>query len=180
MKKSVLLFFALFLCGNSALAQNKTAVQSKKPQIVTDYFLLLPQKYIGMTPQARKVLIEAPNGATVDVKGGYMAFQEEPKTQNVIVLFKKPDGSQLIGVTRTKPSATKKAGGDADEECELYLLRYDGAQFVDVTKEVIPAPVDKKLSYDMSRQGTLIRVENGDGDLVHTFIWENGKFTLKR
>ena len=180
MKKIVLLFFALFLCGNSALAQNKAAVQSKKPQTVTDYFLLLPQKYISMTPQARKVLIEAPNGATIDLKTGYMAFQEEPKTQNVIVLFKKPDGSQLIGVTRTKPSATKKAGEDADDECEFYVLRYDGAQFVDVTKEVIPAPVDKKFYYDMSRQGTLIRVENGDGDLVHTFVWENGKFTLKR
>jgi hypothetical protein len=180
MKRTILLFIALFLFSGSLFAQNKTAAQSKKPQTVTDYFLLLPQKYISMTPQARKVLVEAPNGATVDLKSGYMAFQEEPKTQNVIVLFKKPDGNQLIGVTRTKPSATKKAGADADEECELYVLRYDGTQFVDVTKEVIPIAVDKKLSYDMSRQGTLIRVENGDGDLVHTLIWENGKFTLKR
>src|SRR5262249_30207554 len=123
MKKIVLLFFALFLCSSVLIAQNKNAAQSKKPQTVSDYFLLLPQKYINLTPQARKLLLNASSGATVDNKGGYMAFQEEPKTQNVIVLFKKPDGSYLIGVTRTKPSANKKAGEDADDECELYLLR---------------------------------------------------------
>lgn len=174
MKRAIILTIALFLFSGSLVAQNK------KTQNVTDYFLLLPKKYINLTPQARKLLLEAPGGATVDVKNGYMAFQEDPKAQNVIVLFKKPDGSHLIGVTRTKPSANKKAGEEADEECELYFLRYEGNQFIDVTKDVLPVPVDKKLYYDLSRQGTLIRVEDADSKLVYSFIWENGKFTLKR
>ncbi len=186
MKRAIILLFALFLCGSSLAAQNKkpapskNAPQTNKPLMVSDYFLLLPKPYINLTPQARKLLLNAPSGVTIDNQDGYLNFNESPTSQSVIVLFKKPDGSNLIGLTRTKASAAKKSGEDGDEECELYVLSYDGKQFVEVTKETIPMAVNKKYYYDLSRKGTFVRVENGDGDLVYSFIWDNGKFTLKR
>jgi hypothetical protein len=86
----------------------------------------------------------------------------------VMALFKRPDGSYLIGVNPYDEMAD-----------ELYFLSYDKENWRDVTRLVIPK-YSRKLSYALPQEGTTIEVSNQAGKKLYELAWAHGKFTITR
>ena len=174
------------LAGNSA---EKAAVNTY-PKTVREFFMALPDKYFtleGCEPAKDKGckkakedylrnLLEAEDTANGYLKGGCDGAQSCIE----MALFKKPDGTYVIGVTTTGEMASNS-----------YFLDYNGTTWNDISSKVVPA-YSKKNYYQLPRFGTTIEVfgkqvsdevadaDIGDkGDKLYDLEWKNGKFVKK-
>jgi hypothetical protein len=156
----------------------EAAAQANPPKNVTDFFLLLPDKYVGLKKAERKTFLSNAD-PVIDIANGYMSFQESAESNTVIALFKRPDKSYIVGVSFSGDALNKKTG-ELQEVSELAFLRYDKGNWLDVTKEVLPIAVRKNLRYELPRQGTTIKVTEFSGDKAYDFLWQQGKFVVQR
>lgn len=122
----------------SPLPAAATTAASKAPRNVVDYFLLLPNKYaLNMTRAKREKALKA-EGATTDTSNGYLEIVSQTgDTANIYVgIFKKDGGGYLV---------TTATGTYGKNKLFTYrFLEYDGKNFTDVSKKVLPA--DFKLA----------------------------------
>jgi len=174
------------LAGNSV---EKAAVNTY-PKTVREFFMALPDKYFtleGCEPAKDKGckkaredylrnLLEAEDTANGYLKGGCDGGQECIE----MALFKKADGTYVIGVTTTGEMSSNS-----------YFLDYNGTTWTDISSKVVPG-YSKKNYYQLPRFGTTIEVfgkqvsdEDADadigdkGDKMYDLEWKSGKFVKK-
>jgi hypothetical protein len=199
MKKNLLSRIAAILCIVSIMLINGVLLpapivygQSKQPQTVVDYFKLLPLKYLSFLGKERKSFFvdhfanieQLTDSQKVDIKNGYIYFQDSAEDFYQIVLFKKPDNSYLIAVIYSGAAENKQ--GDLIDVTDFYFLEYRKGQWYNVTRKYLPIPFNKYHFYYIKNNVTAIDVWK-DGDhafeddkRLYELQWQNGKFIAKR
>lgn len=154
-------------------ANSVTKSTSEKPQTIKDFYLLMPKKYDGKSKAQRQQSLEnAETNETIDIKNGY--FRDAYKGDTIEIceaaIFKKSGGYILAynedydDVHNEKPASTK-----------LFFLDYADGQWIDVTTQLMPLPINRKYQYKLPQIGTTIEVWDGAGKM-YTLLWKNGKF----
>jgi hypothetical protein len=150
------------------------AAQVKEPTNVRDYFLLVPERFIGYDLSFREQLLRGNlTGTVVDVKNGYISYKASDNPEAFeFAIFKKADGKYLaafsVAYDPDFPDATSK----------LLLLSYENGRWADVTRAMLPVTFDKRLSYKLPREGTNIVVTNDKGRRMYTLVWTRNKFMM--
>jgi hypothetical protein len=180
----------LFLLIGSSLAQ---IPGGRRPKSILDYYFLLPQKYLPYltadSRPAREAAIEIS-----DLDGGFLkSGLATDEVSTALALFKKSDGSDVIAVeNRACPAACSSS---------LNLLSYANDQWVEVTRDLLPAIDQGKIQSSLQRQymsrpneparqsqliytlrkhGEGIEVnEHWSGMVLGEFEWANDAFTFK-
>lgn len=168
---SVILLIAEIFCPRAS-----SFAQAAQPKTVVDYYLLLPDKYtIEVSKERRRQLVRDDSGRIVakDIKNGYLYISGDAgESGMVMALFKRPDGSYLIGVNPYDEIAD-----------DLYVLSYDRGKWRDVTRAVIPG-YSRKLMYTLPQRGTTIEVNsqpsNQPSKKLYELVWAHGRFTIRR
>jgi hypothetical protein len=157
-------------------ARQPAPAQSSPPKNIRDYFLLLPDKYAGISRAERQNFLRRAD-PLIDIANGYMSYQEYAESTTTIALFKRPDKSYLVGISFSGSVLNKKTE-DIEDISTLSLLRYDNGRWTDVTSDVLPVAVRKELLYELPREGTTIKVRRSDGTKVLDLLWRGDKFVL--
>jgi hypothetical protein len=103
----------------------------KQPRNVVDFYLLLPDKYVGNYSRAVRQK-KLKDFGTTDTQNGYLEIlaQRENDANIYVAIFKRDAGSYLI---------TTASGKWSDTGLYKYnFFEYDGKTFKDVTKQVLP------------------------------------------
>jgi hypothetical protein len=151
--------------------------QPSHPKTVVDYFLLVPAKYFPYDLSFRQELLRGQyRGGVVDIRNGYISWDASDAPDSFeFVVFRKSNGTSIVAYNDT--------GDDFDREPDdagLKLLSYEGGRWHDVTMALLPAAVNKKLSYKLPRNGRSIEVTDDQGRNIYTLEWANDRFQLKR
>jgi hypothetical protein len=144
------------------------------PQTVADYFLLLPNRYIGEaeTQGDRRDMLSA-SGAICDVKHDYLLSQGDGAQPMLSVVLFRHGKKVTVAVLN---------GGYDPPKPTLDFLRYDGKHWTNVTKQILPSdavpePNDyDRLTYQLPRYGTTIHVLNSVGTKEFDLVWHGGRF----
>lgn len=161
-----------------------------EPRTVREFFALLPDKYFTLEgcdrahdkncDRARAEFLKT-FLQIEDAANGYLKTAcDGAQSCLTMALFKRPDGSYLVGVN------TSFEMGD-----DYYFLDYAGGRWTDVTAEVVPE-FSKRNMYELPRYGTTVKVyakkiiEEGPdfmaserGAHLYDLEWKNGKFAKK-
>jgi hypothetical protein len=164
---------------------------SNQPKTVRDYFMLLPQKYFvleGCEPKTDKdcqkakldylkTFVDVEDTQNGYLKGGCDGAQSCLE----MALFKRPDGSYLVGVSTF-----------AEMMEDSKFLDYRNGNWTDVSAQVVPQ-YSRKNIYEQPRYGTVVKVfakkviEKGKdyeiserGAKLYDLEWKDGKFTIKK
>ena len=163
------------------------AAQAKQPRTVRDFFMALPAEHFGIECCVNQPLRKAKEQylkqylTVEDTANGYMSASGDAAQDGfVMALFKRPDGTYLIGLY------TYGEGGVEDTPWTVFL-NYKGGKFTDISRTVIPQYNKEKFVYELPRKGTTVEVfakdESGEwnkGMKVHDLVWEKGAFRVKR
>ena len=162
--------FVLVLVVLGALSENRVScAQSDNPKTVQDYYLLMPKQYDRSTRAEREETLGY-SEATVDNENGYINYITHLSGEVFeAALFKLPDGGNVFAY---------------NEDCDLkykvptkmFLLKYEGGNWTDVTMQLLPAPVNSRYKYKLPEKGTAIQVSTAAGAKMYTLVWSNGKF----
>ena len=178
------------------------AGQARQPRTVRDFFMALPARYFGIeccisqqsafsnqpsAVRSQQLQREAKERylkqylTVEDTANGYMSASGDAAQDGfVMALFKRADGSYLIGLY------TYGEGGVEDTPWTIFL-NYKGGKFTDVSRMVVPQYNKEKFVYELPRNGTTVEVfakdESGDwnkGTKVHDLVWEKGVFRVRK
>lgn len=181
MKKPFAVLMTIASLALLAYSQNKL----KTPR---EYFLALPDKYFSLDccydqKPARKAK-EKFLKQFVDVEdnaNGYIhAFGDAAQDGMAIALFKRPDGSHMIGFY-------DYGEGGPEDTPWTYFFYYKNGRFTDVSRTLIKGYDKTKYIYELPRQGTTVTVyakdENGQdwykGAKLYELEWKGGKFVRR-
>lgn len=192
----VALTLLFVVCGASLSARSREPRQQPQPQTVLDYYLILPSDMFRNYPLGEARAEREAAITLKDIKNGYLQLGKPGEGESAsLALFKKPDGSYLLGMETTLCAL----------KCEqtLYFLRYERGAWYDVTGDVLPKIDDSatearvkrelkaakifgsdnyayQLLYQLPRVGTTILVsENWSKRKVAELHWANGRFVVK-
>jgi hypothetical protein len=168
-----LLEFFISLAPYATSAQTKMA-QSKPPQTVVDYYMLLPAKYFEANQEQRlHWMLDPKRGAIVDIKNGYLyAPGDGAQTDVYTSLFKRSDGKYLVAVNYNDKN------GVFESFLDFYV--YHQGRLRNVNRSVMPVGFNKRLYYELPRYGTTITVTNKSGKKLYELVWTRNAFRLKR
>jgi hypothetical protein len=190
----------LLVCPAFAGAQthHPETVKTKAadPQNVLDYYLLLPNKELGLlenTKKSREALIQ-----DQDVANGYLALSSD-ELQGVaqVALFRKKTCEAVIGLTETEQTVISSGS--------VKFLQYSGGQWRDVTAEVWPEIGAKEILaaynrikkgddeehtlqkpphiyWELPKKGTTVEMRSGEDSAsrdkaLMKFTWNGARFT---
>ena len=158
------------------------AAQSPEPKTVADFFLLVPDRYMGGydRPIREEILRGERRGVVVDIPNGYISYDASDNPSGFeFAIFRKSNGKYLVAF-----STGAFSDPEMDEELgnwpTLFLLSYEGGRWRDVTKASLPVAFDRRLAYMLPRRGTDIQVWDERGRMLYTLTWRNDRFHLKR
>lgn len=169
-----LVLATLATLGSTAFA----APAAQPPHTVVDFYLLLPSDYFEREndgrhrPKERLALCSGREEGIVDIPHGYLfAAGDGAQSDLTVCLFKRPDRTYLVGV-----------GQDSHPDLAPFLdfYEYKAGRLHKVTRAVLPVPFNPKLSYQLPRYGTTIRVTNSTGKSIYDLVWQGRKFTVRR
>jgi hypothetical protein len=157
------------------------------PRTVREFFMALPGRYFGIECCGEKGPVKAKERyleqylTVEDTANGYMsAGGDAAQDAFVMALFKRADGSYLIGLF------TYGEGGVEDTPWTVFL-DYRGGKFKDVSRSVVPRYNKAKFVYELPRNGTTVEVFAKDemndlnkGKKLHDLVWKAGKFEVRR
>ena len=157
------------------------AAQSKQPKTVRDFFMALPDKYFSLDccmtmPRSKQKAEYLKRYLNVeDTANGYLsAYGDAAQEACVMTLFKRPNGSYLIGFY------TRGEGGAEDTPWTVFL-NYKNGKWTDVSKTMVAGYDKQKYIYELPRNGTTVEVfakeEEADcykGKKLHDVAWKNG------
>jgi len=179
---------ALFVLALTAAAQNSA------PQNVLEYFLAVPEEFIGTIKDLgeREKTVEVK-----DLKNGYLKLSSPGwDGWGEVALFKNSDGSKTLGLQTI--GCGPGCGNDS-----LFFVQYKNGKWIDVTKEILPEVGDAELLrvwkclnpkktgedtvaafYEFPRIGTTVKLiddnnANMTGKTLYEFAWNGAKFTAK-
>lgn len=170
----VLLWVAPIACAQGVKAG---AAQAAEPKTVADFFLLVPERYMQYYDRRfREELLRGERrGAVIDIPNGYISWDASDNPEEFeFAIFKKRDGSYIVAYSVGYNSEYD------DPSSTLFLLSYEGGQWRDVTKVLLPVPFDKRKTYKLPRQGRSINVTDEWGQKFYTLTWSNDRFSLNR
>lgn len=178
-KKRAGLIVRLLLCAVTivtAQGVKATAAQAPGPKTVSDFFLLVPERYMPYDRPFREHLLSGEQrGAVIDVRNGYISWDASDAPDAFeFAIFRKSNGGYVVAYNDT--------GDDFDQEPEarLILLSYEGGRWRDVTKALLPIALDKRLGYKLPREGRSVEVTGGGGRRLYTLTWARDRFRIQR
>lgn len=141
------------------------------PRTVVDYFRLLPRRYTEGEPQH---LLR--NTITTDLKNDYLQTAGDAGQPGFTTTLFRHNGRVLVALR-----------ADYEMGSSLKLLRYEGGQWRDVTKAILPVRYNENNIYELPRYGTTIEVYKGEGEghdergrRLYSLDWKNGAFHWRR
>jgi hypothetical protein len=165
----IILTLGLAMFGPFAFCRSIGEAQSDKPTTVQDYYLSMPKQYDKSTRAEREEILSY-SDATVDLENGHIEYITHLSGQVFeVTLFKRPDGGVVFAY---------------NEDCDLkykvptklYLLKYEAGEWIDVTKDLFPVPVNPRYKYQLPEKGNVIQVTTAAGAKMYQLVWRNGKF----
>jgi hypothetical protein len=159
----------------AALGCTTAAAQSPEPKSVTDFFLLVPESYIGYDLPFREELLRGERrGAVIDIPNGYISWDASDNPEEFeFAIFRKSNGRYIVAFSVGYDSQFPQAS-------RFLLLSYEGGRWRDVTKSLLPVAYDRKRTYKLPRQGRSIVVTDELGERPYTLTWSNDRFRLDR
>lgn len=174
------IFCALLWTVAFAAAQGlwAAAAQSPEPKTVADFFLLVPEKYVGYDLRFREELLRGGRrGSVVDIPSGYISWDASDNPEAFeFVIFRKSNGRYIVAFNNVGDDFNRKPGDGAG----LILLSYEGGRWRDVTRALLPVALDRKLGYKLPRRGRGIEVTGRGGRKLYTLTWADDRFRLDR
>jgi hypothetical protein len=157
------------------------AQRAEKKRTVVDYFMLLPQKFLGeplsLAQRRAWVRDSAVDGNVVDLKNDYLHVGEYGRSVQAAVFRHK--GRAVFAVSDREVSGDMSP--PAVDKRAFRLLRFEGGRWKDVTRALMPVRVDLRKIYTLPRVGTTIKVESATSDAIYySLVWSGGKFKLRR
>ncbi|HYG09657.1 MAG TPA: hypothetical protein VD835_06765 [Pyrinomonadaceae bacterium] len=174
-----------FLCAVTiaiAAGVGTAAAQSSEPKTVADFFLLVPERYMGGYERRfrEEMLRGERRGVIVDIPNGYISYDaSDNPTGFEFAIFKKSNGNYLVAYSTGAfydPEWSEESGNWPT----LLLLSYEGGRWRDVTRASLPVAFDKKLAYTLPRRGRNIEVSDGRGRKLYTLTWRKDRFRISR
>ncbi len=191
------IFANLFLCVFSIFVGGQTA----QPKTVTDFYLLLPVNLFatessGKTYKSKADLEKFRRSIITieDLKNGYLALDGYSEGWGEVAIFKKTDGTYLVGV----------AEADCAIICDgnVQFFNYRNDTWTDITTRVFPMPTRSELKaafkvhglgktgssyyFRLPRFGRTVEIDSDedtstrDETLLLEYEWNGERFTAKR
>ena len=170
-----LVFFTLLwlalLGGTQALSVS--AAPSREPKTVADFFLLVPERYVGYPLDFRQELVRGEHrGTVIDIKNGYISWDASDNPEEFeFAIFRKNNGKYIV--------VFSSPGEPELYPSRFFLLTYDQGKWRDVTRTLIPAAFDERLDYKLPRKGRTI-VVFGEWRKRYSLTWKNDRFHVNR
>ena len=142
---------------------------------MADFFLLVPERYVGYDLAFREGLVRGERrGTVIDLPNGYIYWNASDNPEEFeFALFKKSNGRYIVAFSAPYDSQFPNSG-------RFVLLSYDRGKWRNVTKALLPVKYDKKLTYKLPRQGRTIEVAGEWGRKHYHLTWANDRFTVSR
>lgn len=174
----VFLLGLLFAQGSTVSAAGKKAEKPSQsgPKTVVDYFLLIPDTWLAIPADERKVVLAA-SGTVNDVKNGFLSFTYGDSDSYTFTVFRKPTGGYLSALC-FKGQILSKTGAVKDT-CQVTFLDFDKGAWNDVTAKVLPTADQSDLVYELPQVGTTIKVKKAGSDESFELLWKDGAFKKK-
>jgi hypothetical protein len=153
------------------------AAQSHRPKTVADFFRLVPERYmIGYDQRFREELLRGEHrGVVVDIRNGYISYDaSDNPTGFELAIFRKSNGSYIVAYNRVGDDFNWEPGDGAT----LRLLIYERGRWRDVSSQLLPVALDRRLGYTLPRRGRSIKVEGGRE--IYSLTWSRDRFHIKR
>lgn len=159
----------------SAQGFSAAAPQPPEPKTVADFFLLVPERFVGYDLAFRQGLVRGERrGTVIDVPNGYISWNASDNPEEFeFALFKKRNGKYIAAFSVPYDSQFPNAA-------TLLLLSYDRGKWRNVTKALLPVKYDKTLTYGLPRQGRTIEVASEWGREHYQLTWANDRFKVSR
>jgi hypothetical protein len=162
-----------FLCTALTLsAQGNDRAKTQKT--VSDYFMLLPEKYFEANRDQRlHWMLDPKRGAIVDDKNGYIyAPGDGAQTDIYLRLFKRSHMDPVVVVNYNNEN------GVFEPFLDFYV--YHDGQLTNQTKKVMAVPFYEDLYYHLPRVGTAIMVSDKTGKKLYELVWSGNVFKRKQ
>ena len=153
------------------------AAQSSEPKTVADFFLLVPERYMmGYDLRFREEMLRGEHrGVVVDIENGYISYDASDNPSGFeFAVFRKNNGRYVVAYS------DGVSDNFNDNDYTFFLLSYEGGKWRDVTKALLPVPLNKRLSYRLPRRGRSIEVWDPEERKHYTLAWRNDRFHLRR
>lgn len=178
------IFFRLLCAVTIAVAGGvgTAAAQSPEPKTVADFFLLVPDRYVGSYDlrHRQEMLRGDRRGVVVDIPNGYISYDASDNPSGFeFAVFRKSNGGYLVAYS-TGAFHDQEMAEELGNWPTLFLLSYEGGGWRDVTRASLPVAYDEKLAYMLPRRGRGIAVWDGRGRKLYTLTWRNDRFRLNR
>jgi len=153
----------LFVQGSPGLTRPFRSVQ--------EHFLGIPFPLLPLSPENRQHYLRY---ATVDVPNGYIRYRASDNPEQFeFAIFCKSNRQYLAAFSI--PYDPESFPGQPGLS-QLILLDYRQGQWRDVTREILPVPVDRTLTYQLPRVGRDIVVVNRRQERLYRLRWQNDRF----
>lgn len=168
----ILTLLWLVLIG-SAQGVRAESASSREPKTVADFFLLVPERYVGYPLDFRQELLRGERrGTVIDIKNGYISWDASDNPEEFeFALFRKSNGKYIV--------AFSSPGDPGLYPSRFFLLSYDNGKWRDVTRALLPTGYNKRFNYKLPREGRSIVVTRDWRERYH-LTWTNDRFRLKR
>ena len=169
----VLLFLLWLTLIGSAHGASGSAAPTGEPKTVADFFLLVPERYVGYPLDFRQELVRGEHrGRVIDIKNGYISWDASDNPEEFeFAIFRKNNGKYIV--------AFSSPGEPELYPSRFFLLTYDHGKWRDVTRTLLPAAFDERLDYKLPRHGRTI-VAFGEWRKRYTLTWKNDRFHVNR
>lgn len=157
-----------------------SAAQASEPKTVADFFLLVPERYVGgYDRRFREEMLRGEHrGVVVDIPNGYISYDaSDNPTGFEFAIFRKSNGRYIVAYS---DGVSDNFDWEVGDGYTFFLLSYEGGRWRDVTKESLPVAVNKRLAYMLPRHGRSIEVVGEGGRERYTLTWARDRFRIKR
>jgi hypothetical protein len=139
---------------------------------VQDYFLGLPSSLLPLgSSENRQHYLRY---ATVDVSNGYIRYQASDNPEQFeFAIFRKSNGQYLAAFSIPYDPDSFP---EHPSLSQLILLDYQQGEWRNVTREILPVPVDHTLTYQLPQVGRDIVVLNHRQEKLYRLRWQNDRF----
>lgn len=173
--RSNLIFVALFWLAMIAGVQGVRAesISNGEPKTVVDFFLLVPEHYVGYPLDFRQELVRGERrGTVIDIKNGYISWNASDNPEEFeFTIFRKNNGKYIVAFS---------SPGEAELfPPRFFLLSYDNGRWRDVTRQLLPVAYDKRADYKLPQRGRSIVVSR-NWRARYRLTWKNDRFRVDR
>ena len=171
----IMRFFPAVLLAFVAVFSGGMNAAEVKRRTITDYFLLLPEKYFEAPPAAWLRSMRSPGGGICDSANGYLKCIGDGGQPNFeAALFHFQDGRPLLAV------CSGELEGPDSMFLEFFELGADG-KMKKTARRIFPVSDREDRRFELPRHGRTVSVRDGKtGKVRQQLTWDGGKFAGKK